>query len=237
MTGTPQPNLLLPHHGKNESWKRSELGLGAKPSVPASNPLLAFPQVSVTFFTLFLTLSLINHSWAHMLGWLPAVPRPHGICVPMASVCVLVPRQGCCPGPGISLLPSATICLVWLDPCMGVAPGERGPWGDGGHSVPRALVTSLLLALVPARGCLWKCCGGRGLGTRGNTSPEWQQRGREKEGQSVPLGCSSERQGCSGAMGETKARLNRLQMHFLCWDCHKNPQNFRTGFLQLQPLH
>lgn len=38
-------------------------------------------------------------------------------------------------------------------------------------------------------------------------------------------------------MGETEARLNRLQMHFWCWDCHENPQNFRTGFLQLQALH
>ena len=160
---------------------------------PYFQSLLASPQALMTFFALFLTLSLINGSWAHTPGQLPTVPCPCSIRVPVASA--TVPGQGCCPAPGTSL-PNPTVHLAWLvswqtPACweMGVTVSPVPEWHLCGWARWLGQVTKALLLPEAAFG--GAVAGGQGAGARGKTFPEPLQGGKGEGGGPAPLRCSS----------------------------------------------
>lgn len=171
--------------GKKQGQERSPLSLSPFPVI------LCFPPTLIVFFTLFLTWTLINHSWAPAPAQVPAVPCPHR--VPVTSLHSGT-RQGCSQDLA-PLLPSPSPPKSCCLPSLGWAvPADPGPLGDGGHNVPRASVASLEEGTAAQGGCPGSCSAhlemlwweGRVWGPEGCGSRSWNRVGERKEEQLAP---------------------------------------------------
>lgn len=189
--------------GRKQGQERSPLSLSPFPVI------LCFPPTLIVFFTLFLTWTLINHSWAPAPAQVPAVPCPHR--VPVTSLSSGT-RQGCSQDLA-HLLPSPSPSQILLSPFPGLGcpsrPRPTGRWGSqcppclggvsgGGDSGTGRLPRLLLCAFGDA------VVGGKGLGAGGMRFPELEQGGREKRGTVGTSQVLTGHQGCVRAKGKLR---------------------------------